>query len=83
MNEHIVKSFDELLEALSTRIAQMGGLAEAQLSAAVELITRRDSSLAERTIAQDQKVDELELDIEGQAVRLLALASPWPTTSGA
>src|SRR5262249_4552722 len=76
MNEHIVKSFDEQLETLSTKIAQMGGLAEAQLSSAVESITKRDSSLAERTIAQDQKVDELELDIEAQAVRLLALRQP-------
>ena len=76
MNEHIVKSFDEQLEILSTKIAQMGGLAEAQLSSAVESITKRDSSLAERTIAQDQKVDELELDIEAHAVRLLALRQP-------
>ena len=64
MTEHIVKSFDEQLEALSAKIAQMGGLAEAQLSAAVESITKRDSALAERTIAQDQKVDELEVEIE-------------------
>jgi phosphate transport system protein len=76
MNEHIVKSFDEQLESLSTKIAQMGGLAEAQLSAAVEAITKRDSSLAERTIGQDPKIDELEGEIEAQAVRLLALRQP-------
>jgi len=76
MSEHTVRSFGEQLEALSTKIAQMGGLAEAQLSAAIESITKRDSSLAERTIAQDQKVDELEIEIETQAVRLLALRQP-------
>ena len=54
----------------------MGGFAENQLSSAIEAITKRDSSLAERTIATDQKVDELEIDIESQAVRLLALRQP-------
>jgi phosphate transport system protein len=76
MNEHIVKSFDEQLEALSAKIAQMGGLAEAQLSASVDSITKRDSALAERTILQDHKVDELEVEIEAAAVRLLALRQP-------
>ena len=76
MHEHIVRSFDEQLEALSTKIAQMGGLAENQLSSAVESITKRDSALAERTIAQDQKVDELEVEIEAAAVRLLARRQP-------
>jgi phosphate transport system protein len=76
MNEHIVRSFGEQLEALSTKIAQMGGFAEAQLSAAIESITKRDSALAERTIAQDQKVDDLEIEIETAAVRLLALRQP-------
>jgi phosphate transport system protein len=76
MQEHIVKSFDERLETLSNRIAQMGGLAESQLSAAMEAITRRDSQVAEHTVAQDDKLDELEAEIEAHAVQLLALRQP-------
>ena len=49
MNDHTVKSFGEQLEALSALVAQMGGLAEAQLADAMEGIARRDSTAAERT----------------------------------
>ena len=45
MSEHTVKAFGEQLEALSSGIAQMGGLAEAQLADAVDAIARRDTGL--------------------------------------
>ena len=76
MGDHIVKAFTEQLDALSARISQMGGLAESQLSDAMDAVSRRDNALAERTIAQDKKVDDLEVEIETQAVRLLALRQP-------
>src|SRR3954447_24746675 len=76
MNEHIVKSFGEQLEALSSSIAQMGGLAETQLADAVEAIARRDTALAERVIAGDPRIDTLQQTVEEQAMRLLALRQP-------
>jgi phosphate transport system protein len=76
MNEHIVKSFGEQLEALSSGIAQMGGLAEAQLADAVDAIARRDTSLGERVIAGDPRIDTLQQTVEEQALRLLALRQP-------
>ena len=47
MTEHTVKAFSEQLEALTTSVAQMGGLAEAQLADAIDAIARRDTALAE------------------------------------
>lgn len=76
MTEHTVKSFEEELESLSTGIAQMGGLTEAQLSAAIDALAKRDAELAERTVQEDQRVDELETDIESLAVRVIALRQP-------
>ena len=37
-SDHIVKSFDEDLKHLNNVIAEMGGLAEAQLTRAVEAL---------------------------------------------
>ncbi|MDE1172078.1 MAG: phosphate signaling complex protein PhoU [Parvibaculaceae bacterium] len=76
MAEHIVKSFEGELEALSTGIAQMGGLAEAQLQASLEAVAHRDSALAEKTVAEDRRIDAMEQDIDLRAVRLLALRQP-------
>jgi phosphate transport system protein len=76
MSEHIVKAFTEQLEALSSGIAQMGGLAEAQLADAVQAVSRRDTALAERVIAGDPRIDELQQVLEDRALKLLALRQP-------
>ena len=76
MTQHTVKSFQEELDSLSANIAQMGGLTEAQLSAAIEAVVRRDSQLAERTIFEDQRIDTLEAEIEVHAIRMIALPQP-------
>jgi phosphate transport system protein len=76
MTEHTVKSFGEQLEALSALVAQMGGLAEAQFAAAIEAIARRDSVAAERAVAGDARIDEVQQEIEDRALKLLALRQP-------
>ncbi len=76
MTDHIVKSFSEQLEGLSTMVAQMGGLAENQLASAIEAIARRDSGAAERAVAGDIRTDELQQEIEDRALKLLALRQP-------
>src|ERR1700678_2298563 len=76
MSEHTVRSFTEQLESLSTSIAQMGGLAEAQLADAVEAIAKRDTALAEGAIAGDPRIDQLQQQIEDHALKLLALRQP-------
>ena len=46
-SNHIVKSFDEQLRRLDNLIAEMGGLAEVQLSEAIEAMVRRDVDRAQ------------------------------------
>src|SRR5262245_18106707 len=76
MTEHIVKAFSEQLENRATSVAQMGGLTEAQFADAVEAIARRDSALAEKAITGDGRIDQLQISIEEQALKLLALRQP-------
>jgi len=76
VTDHIVTSFSEELEQLSTNVSKMGGLAEAQLQSAIDAITRRDMALADRTVSQDQQLDDLEILIEENAVELIALRQP-------
>jgi phosphate transport system protein len=74
--EHIIKSYDQELQHLDNIIASMGGMAESQLAAAMEAVTKRDSDLATEVIENDIKVDEMEHEVEGLVVRLLALRQP-------
>jgi phosphate transport system protein len=75
-NEHIIKSYDDELRRLNNTIMRMGGLAEGQLAAAIDAVIKRDSELAARVVAEDATVDQLEHEVDGLVVRLLALRQP-------
>jgi phosphate transport system protein len=74
--EHIVKSYDEELQQLNAVVLRMGGIAEAQLAGAIDALVRRDSELAEKVVAGDQAIDEMDLELDENAVRTLALRQP-------
>jgi phosphate transport system protein len=74
--EHIVKSYDEELSRLNNMIVEMGGLAEAQLSAAIDAVAKRDSELAASVVEGDAQVDDLQRELDNLAIRLLALRQP-------
>ena len=76
MTQHTVTAYGHELEELSTKLMQMGGLAEEQLAAAIDALRKRDDALAERTVAADVQIDEFEHVVEDQAVKLLALRQP-------
>ncbi len=74
--EHIVRSYAQDLVALRDRIAQMGGLVEAQVAAAAAAVVHQDSAAATQAMEQDPAVDALERDVEAQVIRMLALRQP-------
>ena len=76
MSQHTLRSYDEELAQLTNAITRMAGLAEAQLTSAVQAMMKRDSDLASRVVSADANVDELELDLQQLTVRLLALRQP-------
>jgi phosphate transport system protein len=74
--EHIVKSYDQQLSLLSRKILEMGGLVEQQLASASEALATRDIEAAARVIEHDDRVDDLEEEIDKHAIRLLATRQP-------
>jgi len=76
MNEHIVRSYEDELNALTAECARMGGLTEAQVSDALDAVVKRDRALAEAAISRDGRLDLLQADIERRSIRLIALRQP-------
>ena len=76
MTDHIVKSYDQDINSLKTMLAEMGGLAEEQLHNAITALTKRDVILADQVIARDDKLDELERQIEEKAILTIAKRQP-------
>lgn len=74
--DHIVKAFDQDLKRIDAIIAEMGGLAEAQFAAAIEAMLRRDVEHAERIIAADERIDDLEKELDRGVIKLIALRQP-------
>lgn len=76
MAEHTLKRFDEELERLSATISEMGGLAESQFAQSLVALREGDTAAAERVIADDARVDALDVAVQEQTVKLLALRQP-------
>ena len=76
MTDHTVKSYDQDINSLKTMLAEMGGLAEEQLHNAITALTKRDVILADQVIARDDKLDELERQIEEKAILTIAKRQP-------
>jgi phosphate transport system protein len=74
--EHTLRAYDEELEALTAELSRMGGLAEVEVGDAIRAIARRDVALAQAVIGRDARLDEIEVDIEKRAIRLIALRQP-------
>ena len=73
---HIMKQFDEELEEIRTRLMEMGGKVEQQLQNAIRAISDADSKLAEDVIAEEQHVDEMEVDIDEACILIIARRQP-------
>jgi len=68
--------FQEELNSLKAELLKMAGLAEQAISNAIEALVKRNRALAEKTIAEDEKLNEIEILIDDRCLRLLALHQP-------
>jgi phosphate transport system protein len=73
---HTVSAYDKELDGLRSLIAQMGGLAEAQITNSIDALYKRNPDLAQQVIDADRELDSLELQLEKDAVATLAKRQP-------
>lgn len=76
MTDHTLKAFDDEIVELRGLISEMGGRAESAIDRAVEALSRRDLDLARTVVAEDKRIDELEIAIERLAVQIMTLRAP-------
>jgi phosphate transport system protein len=73
---HIVQTFDQDLESLGRKIAEMGGIAEKMLSDAIDSLVDCDSALAQMTVDSDHRLDLLQREVEEQGILMIARRQP-------
>ena len=76
MPGHIVRSYDAEFTDLDRLTAEMGGLVEKLLADAFSALEKRDPKLAERAVANDRAIDDLEHRLQERVIAMIARRQP-------
>ena len=74
MNQH--RHLDDELSALRDRVLLLGGEAERALELAMRALTERDTNAAREVLAHDDRVDQLEVEVDRMCIDIIALRQP-------
>jgi phosphate transport system protein len=70
------RHFDRDIEHLKELLLRMGAMVEDSISDSIRALLDRDTALAERVIANDTAIDQMELEIDQHTVELIAKMQP-------
>jgi len=70
------RHFDEEMKNLKEKILRMGAMVEEQIANAIKSLVERDSDLARRVIENDHHVNALDVEVDEDCLRLIALHQP-------
>ena len=76
LTDHISKRFNKDIEDLRSMVLAMGGLVESQLLKAITALVNGDSELGLQVANDDYKVNNLEVSIDEECGRILAMRAP-------
>jgi phosphate transport system protein len=74
--EHTFKQYDSELEALRGKVLEMGGLVESQIISALDSLVKLDPNLAKEVMANDKRVNALEVEIDEDCSHIIARRQP-------
>lgn len=70
------KILEKELSDLKERLLTMGSLVEAQVARSIKSLVDRDNAMAAKVIEADHEVNRMEVEIDEECIRLLALRQP-------
>lgn len=71
-----MRHFSLELEGLHERLLQMGGLVESAIRKSVRSLVNRDKNVADQVFQDEERINQLEIEIDNLGTRLLALHQP-------
>lgn len=77
--QHIASAFDRDLETIQALVMKMGGMVETAILDASHALETGNEALAEEVRRKDTAIDALELKINEESARLIALRAPTAT----
>jgi phosphate transport system protein len=70
------RHFDRDIEDLKDLLLRMGAMVEDSISQSIRALLERDTALAEEVIGNDNRIDQMELEIDRRTLELIAKMQP-------
>lgn len=74
--KHLSSQFDSELNGVSSRVMEMGGLAESQIRLAIHALLHFDVEAADRVIATEDSLNAMEVEIDRELSSIIARRQP-------
>ena len=74
--KHLSTQFDAELSAISTRVLEMGGLAESQVAQAIYALVNFSGETATQVLKQEELVNQMEVEIDRDLSTIIARRQP-------
>lgn len=71
-----MRHFDREIEDLKEQLLRLGAMVEDSINESIRALLERDTQLAERVIAADNAIDQMELEIDAHTVEMIAKMQP-------
>ncbi len=71
-----MRHFDRDIEHLKELLLRMGAMVEDAMAESIRALLERDTAIAERVIASDNAIDQMELEVDAHTVELIAKMQP-------
>jgi phosphate transport system protein len=72
----MTKHIERQIEGLKERILRVGTLVEEAISKSITALINHDSALGQRVIMNDEEIDRMEVEVEEECLKILALYQP-------
>jgi phosphate transport system protein len=75
-DKHLSTQFDAELSGVSTRVLEMGGLVESQVSHSISALVNMEADLAGQVLRDEERVNRMEIEIDRDLSGIIARRQP-------
>jgi phosphate transport system protein len=76
VDKHLSTQFDADLNELTTKVLHMGAMVEAQMIKSAQALAEFSASIADQVIESESRIDQMEIEIDADCVRVIAMRQP-------
>jgi len=75
-DKHLSSQFDADLNAVSSKVLEMGGLVESQITSAMQALNEFDIQIADQVIGAETRLNMMEVEIDEECSNIIARRQP-------